>query len=348
MKTTYKMICMVILGVLIITACAPAATPAATNAPVAAQPTVVPTAKPLRVAALFAGTIDDAGWVAAAYDGLVKAKEKYGIEFAYSEKLQPADYESTFRDYANQGYDIIIGHGDPFGDAALKVAKDYPNIVFAVTNAPLSATNVQGLDTKNTEAGYVAGIIAGTLTKTKKVGYISVIEILSMVRGEIGFRDGVKEVCPDCEVDVTYTGDFTDIGLGKEAELALIAKGVDITFLYADAPGMGAIQAAKENGHVMVIASGQDQSSLAPDQVVTTVIQDLAPLIVNLVGEVKDGTFKPNTIAEHGFDTGIYYLAPLNPKLVTPEQSTLILSYVQKLKDHTLVLPVINQIPPKQ
>ena len=54
------------------------------------------------------------------------------------------------------------------------------------------------------------------------MGYISVIEILSMVRGEVGFRDGVKEVCPDCEVFVTYTGDFTDIGLGKEAELALL------------------------------------------------------------------------------------------------------------------------------
>ena len=157
MKATYKMICMFILGVLIITACASAATPVATTAPVVEQPTTVPPAKPLRVAALFAGTIDDAGWVAAAYDGLVKAKEKYGIEFAYSEKLQPADYESTFRDYASQGYNIIIGHGDPFGDAALKVAKDYPDIVFAVTNAPLSAANVQGLDTKNTEAGTSLG-----------------------------------------------------------------------------------------------------------------------------------------------------------------------------------------------
>ena len=335
------------IRVLIITACASAATPAATTAPVVEQPTTVPPAKPLRVAALFAGTIDDAGWVAAAYDGLVKAKEKYGIEFAYSEKLQPADYQSTFRDYASQGYNIIIGHGDPFGDAALKVAKDYPDIVFAVTNAPLSASNVQGLDTKNTEAGYVAGIIAGTLTKTKKVGYISVIEILSMVRGEVGFRDGVKEVCPDCEVFVTYTGDFTDINLGKEAELALISRGVDITFLYADAPGLGAIQAAKENGNVFVVASGQDQSSLAPDQVITTVIQDLAPLIVNLVGEVIGWNVQAGYNSEHGFDTGIYYLAPLNPKLVTPEQRTLILSYVQKIKDHTLVLPVINEIPKK-
>ena len=331
----------ILAGVIGCTSATPTTKPADT--PVAAP--VEPTKAPLpKIALLIRGVVNDAGWGAAAYDGLMGAKEKYGVEVAYSENVNPNDDVATMRDYANNGYDVIIGHGDDFTNAALTVAKEFPNKIFAVTNAPVKAENVQGLDTKNQEAGYMAGIIAGLLSKTKKVGYISVMEILSMKRGEIGFRDGVKEVCPECEVFVTYTGNFTDIGLGKEAALALIDRGVDISFQYADAPGLGAIQAAKEKG-LMIIGSGQDQSSLAPDQVVTTVIQDLAPLIVNLVGEVIDGTFKPNTIAEHGFDTGIYYLAPLNDKLVTAEQKATIQSYVDKLKDHTLVLPAINELP---
>ena len=317
-----RKIIVLMLIVLLVAGCKPAS-PATEVAPteppseevvVTEPPTeeVAPTEAPLpKVALLIRGVVDDAGWGAAAYDGIMSAKEKYGVEVAYSEMIDPNDDVSVFRDYAEGGYTIIIGHGDDFANAALTVAKEYPDLIFAVTNAPVKAENVQGLDTKNQEAGYMAGIICGTLTQTKKVGFISVIPILSFYRGEMGFKLGVEEVCPDCEPYVTYTGDFTDIGLGYEAAMSLIAAGVDCSFQYADAPGLGAIEAAKEKG-LMVIGSGQDQSSLAPDYVVTTVIQDLAPL---------------------------------NDKLMTPEQKEIINSYYERLKDGTLVLPTINEVP---
>ena len=307
------------------------ATPEATE-PSAAEPEKV------KVALILPGVITDAGWNASAYEGLKAAEEQLDVETAYSESVPAPDFEATFRDYASQGFDIVIGHGSEFGDAALTVAQEFPDTYFAVTNAAVKAENVAGLDTKNEETGFMAGVVAGTVTETKVVGYVGAMEILAMKRGEEGFRLGVEEVCPDCEVLVSYTGSFDDIAKGKEAALAMIDAGADVIMQYADASGLGVIEAAKEQG-VMAIGSGGDQSSLAPDNVVTTCLQKLAPMIVSIVQEVQDGTFTPNQVRLYGYDTGAYDLAPLNDDLVTEEQAEVILSYRDKLKAGEVELP---------
>lgn len=300
--------------------------------------TEAPAAEKVKVALILPGVITDAGWNAAAYAGLQAAEEQLGVVTAYSESVQPPDYEATFRDYASQGYDIVIGHGSEFGDAALTVAEEFPDTYFAVTNAAVKAPNVAGLDTKNEETGFMAGVVAGVVSETKTVGYVGAMEILAMKRGEEGFKLGVAEVCPDCEVLVSYTGSFDDIAKGKEAGLAMVDAGADVLFQYADASGLGVIEAAKEQG-VMAIGSGGDQSSLAPDNVVTTCLQELAPMIVSIVQEVADGTFTPNQVRLYGYDTDAYNLAPLNEDLVTPEQSEVILGYRDKLEAGQVELP---------
>lgn len=318
-------------------------TPEPTEPPPATEE-APPAAEEIRVALVLPGVITDAGWNASAYAGLKAAEEQLGVETAYSESVPAPDFEATFRDYASQGYDIIIGHGSEFADAALTVAAEFPDTYFAVTNAGVKAPNVAGLDTKNQESGYIGGIIAGLVSQTKKTGYVGAMEILAMKRAEEGFKLGVAEVCPECEVLVSYTGSFDDIAKGKEAGLAQIDAGADVLFSYADASGLGVIEAAEEQDKMAIHGGAEDDTrSLAPDNMVATCLQKLAPMIVSIVQEVQDGTFTPNQVRLYGYDTGAYNLGPLNEALVTPEQSDIIQGYVEKLQAGEIDLPHMQE-----
>ena len=115
----------------------------------------------VKVALLLPGTITDAGWSAAAYNGLMEAQETFGIQVDYAESVALTEQETTMRDYAAQGYNLIICHGDEFADAASTVADEFPDVSFAVTNAVLDKPNAIGMDVKNEEQGYIAGYALG-------------------------------------------------------------------------------------------------------------------------------------------------------------------------------------------
>jgi basic membrane protein A len=339
MKKVFAWISILLLGTLILSACAPAVVatekPAATKA---AEPV-----KKVKVALVMSGVITDGSWNAAAYQGLMDAVKKFpDIETAYSESVPLADFENTYRDYASKGFNLIIGHGSQFADVTLLVAKDNPNTYFAVTNADVSAANVAGLDTKNEEVGYMGGFIAGLLSKSKTVGYVGGQEILAMKRAELGFVKGVPASCPDCKPLVSYVGDSKDAVKGKETGLAMIDKGADAIYHSADAAGLGVIEAAKEK-KIIMIGNTSDQRKLAPDNIVTSTVRNLAPVITQIISELVAGTFKGG-VRMHGFDTGIYFLADFNKNLITDAQIALVKAEVQKLIDGTVKLEHISSV----
>jgi basic membrane protein A len=342
MKHIGKVLILVVLIALFASACQPAAATETAAEPTAAQEKPAQPTGVVKAALILPGVISDAGWNAAAYDGLMAAKDELGVEVAYSESVQLPDFEATFRDYASQGYNIVIGHGSEFGDAALTVAKEFPDTDFAVTNSNVKAANVAGLDTKNEETGYMAGFIAGTLTTSKTVGYVGAMEIVAMKRGEEGYRLGVAAACPDCEVLVSYVGSFDDIAKGKETALGQIDKGADVMFAYADAAGLGVLEAAQDKG-ILAIGSGYDQKEIAPKAVVVSCLQKLAPMIVSIVKEVQDGTFKPNEVRMYGYDTGAYDLTELDMTMVTQEQADKIYAVRDQLKAGQIELPHLTE-----
>ncbi|NPV75563.1 MAG: BMP family protein [Anaerolineae bacterium] len=352
MKNHLKFLTIFVLFVMVLAACAPAAPQATDSAP--AEPAKVEepakaeepaaesaSAEPVKIALVLPGVITDNGWNAAAYNGLKAAAEQYGIEMAYSESVPLPDYESTFRDYASKGYKLVIGHGSEFADVALLVGKEFPNTLFAVTNADVKAENVAGLDTKNEEAGYIAGFMAGLVSKTKTVGFVGGMEIVAMKRAELGFKAGVPVSCPDCEVLISWVGSTNDAAKGKETALAQIDKGADVLYQVADAAGLGVIEAAKEK-NIKMIGNTGNQRDMAPDHIITSTRRDLAPVITQIVKEVVEGTFQPNTVRMHGFDTGIYYLEDFNMNLVTEEQVAKINAEVERLKKGEVVLEHIS------
>ncbi|NPV78156.1 MAG: BMP family protein [Anaerolineae bacterium] len=325
MKTALKTIYLIVIFALLVTACAPKPTEAPTAAPKTEE------GKPLKVALVLGGVITDNGFGAAAYRGLMSAQEEYGVETAYSESVPLAEYENAIRDYANKGFDLIIGHGSEFGDALKIVSEEFPDTYFAGTNCFVKGPNLAGLDTKQEEAGFIMGVVAGQITKAKKIGWVGAKEILSMKRDNYGFGEGVKAVCPDCEVMTTWVGAFDDVNKGKENALALIDKGADVLVHNADAAGLGVLAAAKEK-NVLAIGNVGDQKDQAPDQVVTSMIRAVSPVVKSIVGEVVSGNFKANTIRVYGFAEGLYYLTDFNTKLITPEQIKVTNEWIEKIK----------------
>lgn len=265
------------------------ATPAPSAAPTAA-PTEAP--KTLKVAVLLPGSVNDQGWNATAYNGLMMIKDTYGAEVSYSESVAASDYEQVYRGYASQGYNIVIGHGAEFADAAKAVAKDFPDVFFGVTSSSEAAEpNVFAITNDNIQQGFLAGCAAGLLTKSNVIGCVAGMELSSIAEYCEGFKKGVLYVNPDATVLVTFTGSFDDAAKAKESANAMISQGADVLTHDADQSGLSVLDAAKEAG-VMALGCVADQSSYAPDTVVTSSINDAAAVYLAAAEKYMAGTLE--------------------------------------------------------
>lgn len=246
-----------------------------------------------KIALLLPGVITDQSWNTNAYIGLQQLMEE-GYECTYTESVANADVESTFRIYADQGYDLIIGHGSQFGDAAIAVAADYPDqYFFVVGNQPAGTEcpeNVGFIYNTGVYVAYMAGACAALNSESGTIGYLGGIESDSQLAMKFAYIDGAKQVNPDINVIDVMAGTFDDSALGKEAAMAMIEQGADVLTHTCDTTGLGLIEAAKE-ANVKVIGYGTDQSSLAPDLVITSIVEDIPTIIASLPGRIEDGIF---------------------------------------------------------
>lgn len=292
----------------------------------------------IKVAMILPGAITDQSWNFVGYEGLITAKTILGVEVSYSESVQATDYEEIIRRYALSEYDLIIGHGSELGNASTIVAKDFPIQYFAVTNSDACGPNLAGLDTRNEEMGYVAGYIAGLLSKTETVAFIGATKIMAMVRAEQGFHLGVKKACPNCTVLTKYIGSFDNESMGRSTALSLIENGVDVIFNNDDAAGLGALKVAEEK-KILAIGSDYDQKSVAPKAIITSILAYVTPMIVSIVQEVIEGKFIPDKVRMNGFSTGVYKLAPIDDQLVSKEQAENIQQVVEQIFAGNIYLP---------
>jgi len=129
-----------------------------------------------RVALLTPGSVSDAGWNAAAFNGLQLIKTKLGAETALVQTKSPADFEDAFRDFASRGFDLIFAHGFAYSDAALEVAQQFPNTYFVVSSGSASSNNVASITFNVDQAPFVEGVLAGGVSKTEDVGAIGGLE----------------------------------------------------------------------------------------------------------------------------------------------------------------------------
>jgi basic membrane protein A len=248
-------------------------------------------AEPVKVALILSGPINDGAWNAAAYNGVAPLKDKYNLQFEYSESVPQPDNERAFRGYAEREFDIIIGHGFGYCDAAVAVASEFPESKYAVVMGYCEGENIQSLNFKNEETGYLAGYVAAKMTKTGKIGGIGGDEIPSIIKMMEGYKLGARSVNPDIEIVVTYVGTWTDPTAGYEAALAQINQGVDVLFPVANLTSSGAYEAGGEKG-VYVIGSEGDHCGHESGAIVASDLQHIGRVLEILIEDVADDTFQ--------------------------------------------------------
>ncbi|HEY6394782.1 MAG TPA: BMP family protein [Candidatus Binataceae bacterium] len=267
-----------------------------------------------RVALLTPGPVSDAGWNAAAFDGLQLIKKIPDTETAQVQTTSPADFEDAFRDFASRGFNLIFAHGFEYTDTALKVAKLFPKTIFVVTSGSGSSENVASLTFKTEEAAYVEGVIAGGMTRTGIAGAVGGIELPAVKVTFDGFRRGLVSVRPDARLLVSFIGNFEDVGSAKEAALAQVSRGADFLVHNADAAGLGVFQAASQ-AHIYAFGSNRNQNDVAPDAILASGVADIPKAFVEIANEVRDGRFHPAMI-EFGMKEGMVGVV-FNPVLVS-------------------------------
>jgi len=268
---------------------------------------------PFRVALLTPGPVSDQAWNGGAYQGLLRIRDSLGADISNVQTKTPAEFEEQFRQYGTQGYTLVFGHGFEFQDAAVRVAPDFPKTIFVVTSGDTAATNVAGITFAFQDGAYLAGIIAGGITKSDTIGVIGGTELPPVKSSFDAFAAGARTMNPSVVVLTSYIGNWDDISAGREQALAQIARGADVIFQNADAAGLGVFQAVKDSKNVYIFGANSDQNSIAPAVTLGSVIIDLPHALLTIAREVKNGLFIARPIT-YGAKDGVVRLV-LNPGL---------------------------------
>lgn len=285
-----------------------------------AEPTPTPAPKQFKVGLVTdVGKVNDGTFNEFAYKGMMKAVDELKLKSAFIETLAPTDYEKNITQFAEEKYDMIITVGFMLGDATAAMAKKYPNIKFAIVDYSYDPAipNIMGLVFSEDQSGFLAGALAGQMTKSKVVGIVCGMEIPPVVKFRKGYENGVKYVCPDCKVLGVYIDSFTAPDRGKEAALSQIAEKADVIFGAGGPTGSGGIKAAAEKG-VWVIGVDQDEyfttfrdKKPGYDKLLSSAMKRVDVAVYTAIKNAYQGTFKGGTAVFDATNDGVG-LAPFH------------------------------------
>ncbi len=264
-----------------------------------------------KIVLMLPGPINDQSWNATNYSGLVACNKDLGTKMEYIENVQASDYESTFRNYAERGYDLIMAAGTQFDEAANKVAPSYPNTTFCVVNGMIAKSkNVAPIFPKEYEASYLAGIIAAFVTKNGNIATVggfpnkAMVDLLDVYeKTAASYAEKYRGL--KVKAVRAYANSWSDVALGKQMAETMIDNGADTLFFYANQVGLGAIQAAKEKG-AKFIGFSSNQNNIAPGTVVASIGFDFATFYKWAVSHYLAGTLEGGKVNKAGLKEGLY------------------------------------------
>jgi basic membrane protein A and related proteins len=260
----------------------------------------------LKVAAIFA-TPTEEPWVHQIHVALQQAEKELGIEYKWSEKVQGSDYGRVMREYATSGHQLVMGDAFAAEREVRRTAKEFPNVAFLFgSGAGPAEPNFGVFDNWIHEPAYLSGLIAGKMTKTNTIGAVAAMGIPEVNRLVNALFAGAREVNPNIKRKVTFIGSFFDPPKAKEAAIAQIDAGVDV--IYAER--FGVIEAARDR-KILAISNMSDQSSLAPETVITGPVWDMYPTVSQAIKLVKAGVFTAQDYGDFSrMSKGGSFLAP--------------------------------------
>lgn len=294
-----------ILG-LVAAACASA--PAATEDVAEAQPVEAPALQAenaLRIAQVYAGTLGDESYNDAMFDAVTEAQEDFGVTYDYVEAWAYADIEGYLRDYTEtQEYDLIIVGSFQIEWALKQMAARFPDQKFLSFNAIVDAPNVVSYGFISEEAYFLAGLMAGQLTESGTIGFISGTDNPRMDYNLAGLEAGARWFRPDAEIVFDFVGSWTDTLKAKELALSQYGRGADIIFNIGSP--LGVMDAAEEQDTYLI--GFMDVRHLAPDQILFSIDYDMSGLTYQTVKDLNAGEF--NQFAEYiGLAEGAIFMS---------------------------------------
>ena len=296
MKSTLKYLSLLLVLVFLLGACAPQQVDEpVVEEPVVEEPEVEEPVvdEPLTVAIVSPSAANDFAFTQSIYDAIVTLQEDMGgedaLQFAISEMMFVVDdAAAAIRDYAAQGYDLVIAHGSQYGSSVQEIAPDFPEISFAwgTTVETFGQPNIYAYEAASHEGGYVMGVMAALMTESKVIGVVGPIETGDAKLYVDGFVAGVLATDPDIDVRVTYIGTFSDVALAAEAAETHLAAGADILTGTAQMV-VGAIGKAEEAG-ALWFGTQADQQSFAPNTVVASQVYHWEVILEDIVAKRAD------------------------------------------------------------
>jgi len=227
-----------------------------------------------------------------AHKGLLQAQKDLGITPKVIESQDAASYVDNLTNAAD-GSDLTVGVGFLLTDAMNEVAPQYPDKKFLLIDSVAKPGNVASVTFKEQEGAFLAGVVAGKMTKTNVIGIVGGQKIPPVIRYQVGFEAGVKSVNPHAKILISYADTFQDPAQGKELTLAQYNQRADVVFPIAGRTGVGSFDAAKQMGpgH-WIIAADTDQSQLGADYQLCYARKGVGTAVYTVTKEVVDGTFK--------------------------------------------------------
>ena len=248
-------------------------------------------AKPLKVALILPSAKNDLSFSQSMYQALEGLKDKFNLQIAVTDNAYVVqDAANAIRQYASEGYNLVIAHGSQYGSTLQQLAPQFPKVSFAwgTAGSTFNQPNIFAYQIAANEGAYVQGYVAAMLSKSHTIGEIGPINVGDGQLYADGFKAGALAADPKANVRLTFTGSFSDVSLMANAAKAYIAGGADMLTGSAQAV-VGAIGVAKSS-NVAWFGNDADQSSLAPQQVVSSNVYDWTGILTQMLTAIDSGT----------------------------------------------------------
>jgi simple sugar transport system substrate-binding protein len=282
------------------------------EAPKAPPPTAPKAAQEaLKVGFVYVSPIGDAGWTFQHDLGRRQMEQALGgrATTKYVESVpEGADAERVIRELAQDGYSPVFTTSFGYMNPTIKVAEQFPNTKFDHATGYKTAPNVGTYNARFYEGRYLAGLVAGRMTKSNVAGYVAAFPIPEVVMGINAFTRGMRSVNPKAEVKVIWTSSWYDPGREREAAETLVSQGADVLTHHTDSTAT--VQAA-EAKKVYAIAYHSDMSKYGPNAQLTAVTHQWGDYYTRTVGAALAGTWKPEQVWG-GIKEGMIRMAPFN------------------------------------
>jgi len=278
------------------------------------------------------GGLGDKSFNDGAYKGAMRAEKELGAHIRLVEPGEESDRESGLRLLAAEHMDLVIGVGFIFTDDVTQLAKEYPNINFAVVDYAISTDkagnpippppNVAALKFKEEEGSFLVGALAALVSQSKKVGFVGGMDVPLIQKFEAGFKAGVKSVCPNCGVISQYAGvtpiAFRNPGKGKEIALNQYQQGVDVIYHASGSTGLGVFEAARQTGRY-AIGVDADQYGEAPGRVLTSMVMGIDVAVFDMIKRARDKTFSGGIFTYGLAQSGVGYVYDEHNRALIPD-----------------------------